>query len=174
MITQKIKALEEAKAKVQQLEAAVSRGLHSALASLPDEYGFESVDAFVSAVKSAAGVRSPRSAKGAGTKPRRTRAKITEAVRKDVVRLVKAGKTGLEIAAAIGISLPSVQNIKKAAGLVKTAPKPLRKAAKPAAAKKKPAAAAKPRKKAPKPKSGAPAAEAASPAAAEASPAPAA
>jgi hypothetical protein len=173
MITKKIKALEEAKAKVQQLEAAVSRGLHSALASLPDEYGFESVDAFISAVKSAAGVRSARPAKGAGAKARRTRAKITDAVRKDVVRLVKAGKTGLEIAAAIGISLPSVQNIKKAAGLVKTAPKAARRAAKPAAAKKKPAGAAKPRKKAAKPKSTAPAPAAAGPAPAEATPAPA-
>jgi hypothetical protein len=36
-----------------------------------------------------------------------------------VKELTEAGKTGPEIAAAVGISMPSVQNIKKAFGLVK-------------------------------------------------------
>jgi DNA-binding CsgD family transcriptional regulator len=35
-----------------------------------------------------------------------------------VKKLVAAGKTGNEIAEALSISLPSVQNIKKALGLV--------------------------------------------------------
>jgi hypothetical protein len=33
--------------------------------------------------------------------------------------MVGEGKTGAQIAAAVGISLPSVQNIKKALGLVR-------------------------------------------------------
>lgn len=37
---------------------------------------------------------------------------------KEVGKLAKDGKTGNEIAAAVGISLPSVQNIKKKLGLV--------------------------------------------------------
>ena len=37
----------------------------------------------------------------------------------EVKKLVEAKKTGAEIAKALGISLPSVQNIKKALGLVK-------------------------------------------------------
>jgi DNA-binding CsgD family transcriptional regulator len=37
-----------------------------------------------------------------------------------VKKLVGAGKTGSEIAKSLGISLPSVQNIKKALGLVKS------------------------------------------------------
>jgi len=36
-----------------------------------------------------------------------------------VKKLAKAGKTGSAIAEELGISLPSVQNIKKALGLVK-------------------------------------------------------
>jgi DNA-binding CsgD family transcriptional regulator len=36
-----------------------------------------------------------------------------------VKKLVKAGKSGSQIAKAVGISLPSVQNVKKALGLVK-------------------------------------------------------
>jgi hypothetical protein len=44
---------------------------------------------------------------------------ITDETRAKVKALVEAGKTGAEIAAEVGISLPSVQNIKKALGLVK-------------------------------------------------------
>ncbi len=51
---------------------------------------------------------------------RRKRAVITDETRAEVKRLVEAGKTGAEIAQALGISLPSVQNIKKALGLVKS------------------------------------------------------
>ena len=40
-------------------------------------------------------------------------------MRAEVKSMVEAGKTGTEIVAALGISLPSVQNIKKALGLVK-------------------------------------------------------
>jgi len=44
-------------------------------------------------------------------------------VRAKVRILVKDGKTGSHIARALGISLPSVQNIKKALGLVKPSKK---------------------------------------------------
>ncbi len=52
-------------------------------------------------------------------KKRRKRAVITDDTRDQVQKLVKAGKSGAEIARAVGISLPSVQNVKKALGLVK-------------------------------------------------------
>ena len=55
----------------------------------------------------------------AGAKKRRTRAVITDATRAEVKKLVEAGKSGGAIAKALKISLPSVQNIKKALGLVK-------------------------------------------------------
>ena len=55
-----------------------------------------------------------------GRRPKtRKRAKITDAIRAKVGKLVKAGQTGSQIAKALGISLPSVQNIKKALGLVR-------------------------------------------------------
>ena len=44
---------------------------------------------------------------------------ITDQTRSQVKKMVNDGKTGAEIAKAVGISLPSVQNIKKALGLVK-------------------------------------------------------
>ena len=57
----------------------------------------------------------------------RKRAKITDAIRARVKKLLEAGKTGSQIAKALKISLPSVQNIKKALGLVRTSKKPARK-----------------------------------------------
>jgi hypothetical protein len=49
---------------------------------------------------------------------RRIRVVVTAATRAEVKKLVDAGKTGGAIARAVGGSLPTVQNIKKALGLV--------------------------------------------------------
>lgn len=64
------------------------------------------------------GVPSPASAKAA-TPEKGVRAQINDEVRSEVRKYAEAGKTGAEIAKLCGISLPSVQNIKKALGLVK-------------------------------------------------------
>jgi hypothetical protein len=58
-----------------------------------------------------------RSAAGSGK--RRKRAVITDETREQVKKLVGEGITGNEFAHKLGISLPSVQNIKKALGLVR-------------------------------------------------------
>lgn len=63
--------------------------------------------------------KSAGSGKKLATGRRRKRAKITDAVRENVIAALKAGKTGAAVAKEAGISLPSVENIKKAAGLVK-------------------------------------------------------
>jgi DNA-binding NarL/FixJ family response regulator len=122
MVTEKIRELKATKAKLEKLEQFVAAGLRKELAALPASYGFDNVEAFIAAVSAAAGGRRGR-AKGAGKpargKKRRRRAVITDETRAEVKRLAGAGKTGAEIAAAVGISLPSVQNIKKALGLVK-------------------------------------------------------
>jgi DNA-binding NarL/FixJ family response regulator len=121
MVTEKIKELEATKAKLAKLEQTVAVELRKELAALPASYGFDSVGAFVAAVSAAAGGRRGRGkveAVRAGKK-RRKRAVITDATREEVKKLVADGKTGAEISEAVGISLPSVQNIKKALGLVK-------------------------------------------------------
>ncbi len=120
MITQKIQALAAAKAKAASLEKAIAAQLHKELSALPGQYGFDDVNAFVKAVKAAAGGKHGKKAKAApkAGKKRRARAVITDDTRAQVKKLVEAGKTGAEIAKAVGISLPSVHNIKKALGLV--------------------------------------------------------
>jgi hypothetical protein len=123
MLTNSLKELADAKAKVAELETAVSAELNAALRALPSQYGFDSMAAFISAVRAASGKRrgrKPGTAKAAAVKVagKRKRAKITDAMRDEVKKLVEAGKTAKEIAKAVGISQPSVANIKKALGLV--------------------------------------------------------
>ncbi|ACB76809.1 mucin-associated surface protein (MASP) [Opitutus terrae PB90-1] len=123
MVTDKIKALAATKAKVAALEKSIAAELNRELAALPSRYGFESVDAFAAAVRAAQRGKGGRAAAkaqpAAGGKKRRKRAVITAETKSKVKSLVESGKTGAEIAKAVGISLPSVQNIKKALGLVK-------------------------------------------------------
>lgn len=122
MVTDKLKELEATRAKLAELEQAVQAELRSELAALPAKYGFESVAAFVAAVRAAGGRRRgrpPTKATQAPTGKRRRRAKVTDATRAEVKKLAEAGKTGGEIAKAVGVSLPTVQNIKKALGLVR-------------------------------------------------------
>jgi hypothetical protein len=116
MVTNQIKQLAATKAKVLKLESAIAAQLARELAALPRKFGFANAAAFIKAVKAAAGGKA-RSAPKAGQ--RRKRAVITADTKAKVKSLVQAGKTGAEIAQAAGISLPSVQNIKKELGLVK-------------------------------------------------------
>ena len=124
MVTKQIKELEVTKAKIVALEKAIARRLKKELASLPRKYGFSSLEEFVGALQDAAGGsprkgRRGRPAKAVDKVKRRKRAVITDETRAGVKKLVEAGKTGSQIAKILGISLPSVQNIKKAMGLVK-------------------------------------------------------
>jgi hypothetical protein len=120
MVTAKLKELEASRAKLASLEKEIASQLQSELAGLPAQYGFESVEIFVKAVRVAAGGKSGGVTRNpVSGKKRRKRSVITDAMRNEVKKLVEAGKTGAEIAAAVDISLPSVQNIKKSLGLVR-------------------------------------------------------
>jgi hypothetical protein len=141
MVTDKLKELEVARAKLATLEQSIAEELNRELAALPARYGFASTNEFVSALNAAAGGSSAGTGTGRGRRPgrppasaasaakptpakkgarkRRTRAVITDETRAQVKKLVDSGKTGAEIAQTLKISVPSVQNIKKALGLVK-------------------------------------------------------
>jgi hypothetical protein len=123
MVTKQIKELEVTKAKIVALERSIAKRLQKELSSLHDKYGFSSIQEFVKALKGAASGSSKKSGRGKAAKvpgaKRRKRAVITDETRASVKKLVEAGKTGSQIAKTLGISLPSVQNIKKAQGLVK-------------------------------------------------------
>jgi|SRR5580658_3414262 transposase len=125
MVTKQIKELEVTKAKIASLEKSIAKRLNKELASLHGKYGFNSLQEFIKALKGAGGgggrrkAARGRPAKAAGKAKRHKRSVITDETRAGVKKLVEAGKTGSQIAKSLGISLPSVQNIKKALGLVK-------------------------------------------------------
>lgn len=119
MVTDKLKTLAATRARVAELEKSIAAELNRELATLPAKYGFDCLPAFFDAVRAATrGKSRGASSKAPGSK-RRKRAIITSETRNKVKSLVEGGKTGAEIAKLVGISLPSVQNIKKDLGLVK-------------------------------------------------------
>jgi transposase len=127
MITDEIKALAAAKANFVQLEQSIASSLDRELAALPATYGFSDVGAFIRAVKAAGGRRRGRPAKPPIETKRSKRIRITDAIRARVKKLVMAGKSGSQIAKSVGISPPSVQNVKKALGLVRPRQRPHKK-----------------------------------------------
>ena len=127
MVIEVVKELEAAKAKVAELQQSLAKELTQQLSRLPYEFGFDDLPSFIKALKDAAGARKgrgPGKAKVAAAKPakagkRGKRARITPEIKAKVKELVNDEKTGAQIAKELGISLPSVQNIKKELGLVK-------------------------------------------------------
>lgn len=130
-----IAELEKAKAKLAQAEAKLSADRVAALSKLPSDYGYANLNDFIKALKDAEGkgakksktakaskgAKAPKAPKApkAAQDAKGKRAKITDEVKAKVKALAEAGKTGQEIAKELGISQPSVQNIKKAFGMVK-------------------------------------------------------
>jgi hypothetical protein len=123
MVIEVVKELEAAKAKVVELQQSLEKELTQKLSRLPYEYGFDDLSSFIQALKSAAGARKGRGrgkvVKAAKPGKRGKRARITPEIKAQVKAMVNDEKTGAQIAKDLGISLPSVQNIKKELGLVK-------------------------------------------------------
>jgi len=117
MVSNKIKELEAARAKISTLEEAIAAEQAKELAALPAKYGFKNAAELIKALKGATGGRTSSGKAKSGK--RRKRAIINDETKSKVKALTAAGKTGSEIAEAVGISVPSVQNIKKELGLTK-------------------------------------------------------
>lgn len=130
--------LEKKRAELEKLQQEIEQAQEKELTALPKQVGLETVDELIKALAAyasprmkgllagnAPAPRQPRAAResaaagAASSESRRTRTTITDEMRQQVIELTKAGKTGAEIAESVGISLPSVANIKKAAGLTK-------------------------------------------------------
>ncbi len=123
MVTEKIKELAVLKAKAAKLEAKVIAERTAELAALPEDYGYDNLKAFIKALKQAAGgKRGPKKAtKGKVGRPKkRRRAKVTPEIKAQVKAAVEGGKSGSAIAKEFGVSVQTVQNIKKSFGLVKS------------------------------------------------------
>ena len=89
------------------------------LLRLPAKLGFDSTNDLIAALRNASAARRPASLNEA-QRVRRKRQSLTPEIKSKVKKLVAAGKTSAYIAEKVNISVPSVHNIKKQFGLVKT------------------------------------------------------
>ncbi len=133
MITNTQKQIAATKAKLEALEKKAAAESAKKLTNLHKNLGFATradLIAALSSLETGGAKRGPKpGAKKAGrpaakapkgAKKRAKRARITEELKAKVIAAVKAGSKGAAIASEFGISIPSLQNIKKAAGLTKT------------------------------------------------------
>ncbi|MBK1879429.1 hypothetical protein [Pelagicoccus mobilis] len=125
MITDTQKQIAATKAKLEALEKKAAAEISKKLTNLHKTVGFASRAELIDALQSLEGPtrgRKPKAAAKRGrpaAKKRAKRTKITEELKAAVIEAVKAGKKGAAVAKEFGISIPSLQNIKKAAGLTK-------------------------------------------------------
>ncbi len=107
--------------KIAALKKKVEVERRKELMDLHSKVGFESRTELIAALQELnGGRRAPKAKKGAAPEARAKRTKITAELKAAVIAAIKAGGKGGEVAAQFGISVPSLHNIKKDAGLVKT------------------------------------------------------
>ncbi len=131
MIKDTLKQIADAKSKLASLEKKAASELSSRLTNLHKDLGYASREDLIAVLKGLGGGkksgRKPSSRKKAkaapaktkGGKKRAKRTRITTELKAKVIAAVKTGGKGAAIAKQFGISVPSLQNIKKAAGLIK-------------------------------------------------------
>ena len=119
-----LKKLLAVREKLSAIEAKLGKKMQREMAGLPEKYGYDSMESFIAALQelsgggSSAGGGAGKAARGKA-KGRRSRGKVTEEVRQKVKEMFEAEKTGAEVAAEVGLSLPTIQAIKKKLGMVK-------------------------------------------------------
>ena len=135
MISKTLKEIKATKAKLAALEKKAEAETKKRIVNLHKEAGFDTREDLIAALQSLGGTarrgRKPRKAakKAAapkakkapakGAKKRAKRTAITPQLRKSIVDALKAGGKGGEVAKKFGVSVPTIHNIKKAAGLTK-------------------------------------------------------
>lgn len=134
MITDTLKEIESTKSKLAELQKKADSERGKQLNGLHTSLGYATRDELIAALrgleggvkvkgrrgrKPKAAAAAPASAAATPTKKRSKRARITDDTRQKIVAALKGGAKGTQVAKDYGISLPSLQNIKKAAGLTK-------------------------------------------------------
>lgn len=135
MISKTLKEIKATKAKLAALEKKAQAEAKKRIVNLHKEAGFDTREELIAALQSLGGAtrrgRKPGKAKKAaapkakkaaakGAKKRAKRTAITAELRKSIVAALKGGGKGGEVAKKFGVSVPTIHNIKKAAGLTKS------------------------------------------------------
>lgn len=135
MISNTLKAIEATKAKLAALEKKAAAEQSKRIVNLHKDAGFETREDLIAALQALGGApkkkrgrKAKKTARKAakkavaktGAKKRAKRTVITDELRKGIIAALKAGDKGTAVAKKFGISVPSLHNIKKAAGLTKS------------------------------------------------------
>lgn len=134
MISNTLKAIEATKAKLAALEKKAAAEQSKRIVNLHKDAGFETREDLIAALQALGGAPKKKRGRKAkktarkvakkavakkGAKTRAKRTVITDELRKGIIAALKAGDKGTAVAKKFGISVPSLHNIKKAAGLTK-------------------------------------------------------
>jgi hypothetical protein len=119
MVTDKLKQLTEYQTKIDELKNSIEQERSKALSHLHEEYGFKTPAELIKALRAAAGPKGAGTRKQGGIR-RRKHARITADLREKIKVALQSGKTGTQVAAEFGVSVPSIHNIKKEFGMVKS------------------------------------------------------
>jgi hypothetical protein len=134
-----LKALRKAEAEVQRLRQKAASERAGQLKGLHTSFGFTSrlelIEALVALDGSGrrggrpkgAASKGAASQAGAPTKARKRRVRVTPEMKAELIKAIKAGDSGAVVAKRFGVSSQTVQNIKKAAGLVQARTKKAKK-----------------------------------------------
>jgi transposase len=127
MLSKRLNELAQQKAKLIELEKTILAERESAIQRLHLDMGYATRADLIKALREADKRRPKRGPKAAAAKPaaaagkKRRRAKVTAELRAGIEAAIRQGGTGSAIAKKFGVSLPTVQNIKRAAGLTRNA-----------------------------------------------------
>lgn len=121
MISDTLKEIADYEARIASLQKKVESDRRKELTTLHKKVGFATrADLIESLIALDGGKKATRVSRSSnGGKVRAKRTKITEALRADIIKAVKSGEKGVDVAARFGVSIPTLHNIKKSAGLVK-------------------------------------------------------
>jgi hypothetical protein len=126
MLNKKLKEISLYKAKIAALEKSILAERQTKLKKLQSDLGYGSTADLIEALRSLNGAAptasrgkvSTAAAGGPGRK-RRKRAKVTDEMRQGMVTALRAGGKAGDVAKQFGVSIPTVQNVKRAAGLTR-------------------------------------------------------
>ncbi len=126
MISNTLKAIKETKSKLAALEKKASAEQKKRIVNLHTDAGFSTRAELIEALQAlGGGAKKPRGRKAAKkaagkAKKRIKRTVITPELKQGIIAALKAGGKGTAVAAKFGVSVPTLHNIKKAAGLTKS------------------------------------------------------
>jgi DNA-binding NarL/FixJ family response regulator len=114
-------ALQALQAEQERLQTQKRAKEEERLQKLAGEFGLDSVDALIARLAEFASpaLRRRLGAKTNSLRPAGSRGRLTPATKSAIIAALKAGRTSPAVAAEFGVSVPTVSNLKKTAGLVR-------------------------------------------------------